>query len=36
MAHPGGEGFAAETALLWGDWKRQFANSAELISYNEL
>lgn len=36
MVHPGGEGFAAETALLWGDWKHQFAGGAELISYNDL
>jgi len=36
MAHPGGEGFVAETALLWGDWRERLAPDAKLISYNEL
>jgi predicted glycoside hydrolase/deacetylase ChbG (UPF0249 family) len=36
MVHPGAARFAAETALLWGDWKRQFANNSELISFNDL
>lgn len=36
MVYPGGEESAAETALLWGDWKNRLAPDAKLISYNEL
>ena len=36
MAHPGGDIFAAETNLLWTDWKDRLARDAQLISYNDL
>jgi hypothetical protein len=36
MCHPGGESFAEETELLRGDWKKQWAKDAKLISYNEV
>lgn len=36
MCHPGGPGFADETALLSTYWKEELAPSAQLISYNDL
>lgn len=36
MCHPGSARFAAETALLQGDWPQLMSRDAQLISYNEL
>lgn len=36
MCHPGHADYQAETDLLCGPWKEQYARDARLISYNEL